>query len=181
MPNVLWSTREASTINLVVADLLCIRALHSRQFSWSFRFLTTQVKNIVWLMMSLASSIYLIPTLLPTCMLRTHSQSICGRYLSVSSLCCTEICVSGHYSGCATAESVPEVDWLLFHHVGRSWSPRSLPSLRQSPPSLWAPVPIHLVFQSPSGPTWEIVRISVMGSDCSNPPFGWPPRSQKYL
>ena len=31
-PTVSWSTKEASTINLVVADLLCLRALHSRQF-----------------------------------------------------------------------------------------------------------------------------------------------------
>ena len=27
-----WITKEASTINLVVADILCLRALHSRQF-----------------------------------------------------------------------------------------------------------------------------------------------------
>ena len=31
-PTVSWSTCEASMINLVVADLLCIRALHSRNF-----------------------------------------------------------------------------------------------------------------------------------------------------
>ena len=31
-PTVSWSTREASTINPVVADLLRLRALHSRQF-----------------------------------------------------------------------------------------------------------------------------------------------------
>ena len=31
-PTVSWSTKEASTINPVVADLLCLRALHSRQF-----------------------------------------------------------------------------------------------------------------------------------------------------
>ena len=30
-PTVSWSTKEASTINLVVTDLLCLRALHSRQ------------------------------------------------------------------------------------------------------------------------------------------------------
>ena len=31
-PTVFWSTREASMINPVVADLLCIRALHSGKF-----------------------------------------------------------------------------------------------------------------------------------------------------
>ena len=31
-PTVSWSTKEASTINMVVADLLCLNALHSRQF-----------------------------------------------------------------------------------------------------------------------------------------------------
>ena len=31
-PTVSWSTQEASTINPVVADLLCIRTLHSCQF-----------------------------------------------------------------------------------------------------------------------------------------------------
>ena len=32
IPTISWSTKEASTINPVVADLLCLHALHSRQF-----------------------------------------------------------------------------------------------------------------------------------------------------
>ena len=31
-PTVSWSTKEAFTTNLVVEDLLCLHALHSRQF-----------------------------------------------------------------------------------------------------------------------------------------------------
>ena len=42
MPTVSWSTREASTINPVFAELLCIRALHSRQFFSTLRLSTTQ-------------------------------------------------------------------------------------------------------------------------------------------
>ena len=37
-----WSMHEASMINSVVADLLCIRVLHSRKFSSILKFLSSR-------------------------------------------------------------------------------------------------------------------------------------------
>ena len=45
-PTVLWSTREALTIKPVVADLLCIHALHSRKFFSTLCYFTTQAWKI---------------------------------------------------------------------------------------------------------------------------------------
>ena len=46
----------------------------------SVRFFTTQGKKIAWRMIPFASSIYLIPTLSPTCLLHNHIYLVCGRY-----------------------------------------------------------------------------------------------------
>ena len=47
-PTVSCCTREASTINLMVADLLCNRALHSRFFFWTIHSSTTQAIRTAW-------------------------------------------------------------------------------------------------------------------------------------
>ena len=53
-PTVSWSTKEASTINLVVADLLYIRALHSRQLFLYPSVFITRASRIAWQMTPLA-------------------------------------------------------------------------------------------------------------------------------
>ena len=68
LPTISWRTHEASTINLVVANLLRIRTLYSRKFFLNPSFFTTQDKKISWQMMPLDSSIYLTPLFLPTCL-----------------------------------------------------------------------------------------------------------------
>ena len=55
VPTISWSTREATTINPVVADLRRTRALYSRQFFSILRSSTTQAWKIAWRMMHLAS------------------------------------------------------------------------------------------------------------------------------
>ena len=53
-PTVSWSTREASTINPVVSDLLHFRALHSHQFFSTLWSSTAQAWKIAWRMTHLA-------------------------------------------------------------------------------------------------------------------------------
>ena len=79
-PTILWSTCEASTINLVVADLLRIRALHSRQFYLNPSVFYHPGSRIARWLISLASSTYLTPPFSPTCLSPTHSRSVCDRY-----------------------------------------------------------------------------------------------------
>ena len=74
-PTVSWSTREASTINPVVGDLLHIRALHSCQFFSNLRSSTTQAWKIAWRMTHLAYFIYLKHHFFSTCLSPTCSRT----------------------------------------------------------------------------------------------------------
>ena len=47
-PTVSWITKEASTINPVMADLLCLHTLHLRQFFIILLFSITQASRIAW-------------------------------------------------------------------------------------------------------------------------------------
>ena len=78
IPTVFRSTREASTINLVVSDLHRIHALHSIHFFFKPLVFTTQGKKIASWMMPLASLVYLTPPFFSTCLSRNHSLSVHG-------------------------------------------------------------------------------------------------------
>ena len=67
-PTVSWSTREASMIKPVVADLLRICALHSIKFLLNPSIFTIRSKKTVWPTMLHVYFIHLIPTFSPTCL-----------------------------------------------------------------------------------------------------------------
>ena len=79
MPTVLWSMCKALTINLVVAELLCICALHSRQFFLNPSIFITQGNKITWRTMPLAFSNFLTPHFSSTCLPHTHIRTVRGR------------------------------------------------------------------------------------------------------
>ena len=123
---------------------------------------------------------------LPTCLLPTLSRKNCGRSLShrrIWFLAWSPRCAGRHASGkwtrCLTAEALQSVEELLLHSVDQSCSPRPIHSSHWGLPSLWAPRSTCPVLQAPSGPTWEGVRFSDMGGDCSDPTPGWPPSPSK--
>ena len=69
--------------NLVVTDLLCIRALHPGSSSSILQFFIILVKKTAWPTMLPVYLIYLTLTYLPTCLLSTpsrmgHSNCFCA-------------------------------------------------------------------------------------------------------
>ena len=122
MPTVSWNTQDASTINPVVADLLHICMLHSRQFFSILWSSTTQARKIAWWMTHLASLIYLTPRFLPTCPSPTRSRKFRGNsspcrrnYFHALSLCCAGSCAIRNYTGCVPTENVPALGRLMLY------------------------------------------------------------------
>ena len=74
-----WSTCESLMINLVVADLLHICALHSIFFFLNPSFFSTWANKTACLMMLHACFIYLPPNCSPMCLTCTPSRMVCGR------------------------------------------------------------------------------------------------------
>ena len=73
-PTVSCSTWEASAMNLVVADLLCMQALHSQIVLSIPLSSTTQARRIAWRMTYL-NFYYLKPRFLHTCLPPTSSRN----------------------------------------------------------------------------------------------------------
>ena len=86
-PTVSWSTKEASTINPVVADLLCLCVLHSRQFFLNPSVLISQAYRIACQMMPLACLNLLTPPFSTTCPLSIPSLKVLGRSPSRHRIC----------------------------------------------------------------------------------------------
>ena len=74
-----WSTHEAFMINPVVADLLRICALHSKDFFLNPSVFIIQVNKTAWPKMLPVYFIYLTLTFLPICLFSTPSCTVCGR------------------------------------------------------------------------------------------------------
>ena len=181
-----WSTREASTINPLVEDLLLIRALHLRQFYLNPSVFITRAKKLSWRTMHILFSVFLIPHSAFTCLPHTHSHTFRGRSPSRRRICfltwyphCAGSRAIGHYSRCVTAEALPEVEKLMIHPVDEPCSPRFIHPSHRDPPSLQTLSPSRPVLQAPIGTTWEVVGFSGIGGDCGKPPPSRTPRPPK--
>ena len=131
-PTVPWSTRKALMIDLVVADLLRIRALHSIFFLTSSIFTTRAKKNACQMMLP-ACFIYLTPHFSPICLSYTPSCTVCGKSPSCHRNCFPawyQRCIGSRESqnnlGYEIAEAIPAVGRILCHPFGQSYSPRSI-------------------------------------------------------
>ena len=86
-PTVSCSTEEFSMINLVVADLLRICALHLRQFFINPSVFITRESKIAWQMTPLDFLTFLTPSFSPTCLLPTPSRKVRARSPSLLRIC----------------------------------------------------------------------------------------------
>ena len=99
-----------------------------------------------------------------------HSRSVRGRssprfrncFHAGSSHCLGSRAI-GHYSRCATAETLPAVDGIILHPVGQSCSPGSISLLSRYLAGIWTPSLEFPLLQSKLQQTWEMLVSQAWG------------------